>query len=312
MGKWMRWMALGLGLGWTLQAAAELVFFENDDFNGRSFVVNQPADDFVNFGFNDRASSVRVRNGTWQVCSDANFRGQCATLTPGDYRSLAAFGLNDRISSARPVGGPVPEPAPGPRGRITLFDFANFDGRGETVEADVYDLSSRRYNDRAHSAIVDAGTWQVCEHADFRGLCMTLPPGRYADLGALDGKVSSARLLGIAPPTTPPPPVGRPGPERGGARAILFGQRGFQGRSLVLEDPVVRNFEDFGFNDRASSLRVERGYWMFCSDANFEGECRTFGPGDYASLPPELQNRVSSARRISNRYPYREEPNWRQ
>ena len=37
----------------------------------------------------------------------------------------------------------------------------------------------------------------------------------------------------------------------------------------------------------------------------------TFGPGDYGTLPPELQNRVSSARRISNRYPYREEPNWR-
>lgn len=304
-------MMLALGLGWSVHAVAQLVFFENDDFNGRSFVVTQPANDFFNFGFNDRASSVRVRGGTWQVCSDANFRGQCATLTPGDYRSLAEFGLNDRISSARPIGGPGPGPAPGPAGRITLYDFANFDGRGETLDVDVNDLSTRRYNDRARSAIVDGGTWQVCEHADFRGMCMTLGPGRYNDLGALDGKVSSARLLGIAPPAPPAPPVGRPGPDRGG-RAILFGQRGFQGRSLVLDGPVVRNLEAFGFNDRASSLRVESGYWLFCSDANFEGECRTFGPGDYASLPPELQDRISSARRISNRYPYREEPNWRQ
>ena len=36
-------------------------------------------------------------------------------------------------------------------------------------------------------------------------------------------------------------------------------------------------------------MRVERGYWMFCSDANSCGECRTFGPGDYPSLLVVLQ-----------------------
>ena len=25
------------------------------------------------------------------------------------------------------------------------------------------------------------------------------------------------------------------------------------------------------------SLRVERGYWIFCSEPQFRGECRTFG-----------------------------------
>jgi hypothetical protein len=64
-----------------------------------------------------------------------------------------------------------------------------------------------------------------------------------------------------------------------------------------------------GFNDRASSLRVESGYWIFCSDAEFRGECRTFGPGDYATLPG-LNNVISSGRRISNDYPYSERPDW--
>ena len=45
------------------------------------------------------------------------------------------------------------------------------------------------------------------------------------------------------------------------------------------------NLNTTGFNDRASSLRVQSGYWIFCSDSEFRGECRTFGPGDYASLP---------------------------
>jgi hypothetical protein len=72
----------------------------------------------------------------------------------------------------------------------------------------------------------------------------------------------------------------------------------------------VRSLDDSGFNDRASSLRIERGYWMFCSDANFAGECRTFGPGDYPTLPQGLSNRISSGRKVNNEYPYNQSPNW--
>jgi hypothetical protein len=80
------------------------------------------------------------------------------------------------------------------------------------------------------------------------------------------------------------------------------------GRSYALND-AMRDLGTSGFNDRASSLRVESGYWIFCSDAEFRGECRTFGPGDYASLPG-LNNVISSGRRISNAYPYGDQPNW--
>ena len=36
----------------------------------------------------------------------------------------------------------------------------------------------------------------------------------------------------------------------------------------------------------------------------------TFGPGDYPELPGDLQKRISSGRRISNDYPYRQNPTW--
>ena len=49
---------------------------------------------------------------------------------------------------------------------------------------------------------------------------------------------------------------------------------------------------------------------MFCSEPNYDGECRTFAPGDYATLPPGLDNRISSGRRISSDYPYNQPPNW--
>jgi hypothetical protein len=82
------------------------------------------------------------------------------------------------------------------------------------------------------------------------------------------------------------------------------------GRSFVIGNQFVANLDGTGFNDRASSLRVEGGYFVFCTDANFGGECRTFGPGDYPTLPRGLENRISSGRRINESYPYNAAPNW--
>src|SRR5438309_1153018 len=93
------------------------------------------------------------------------------------------------------------------------------------------------------------------------------------------------------------------------AELTLYEGENFQGRSLTLRNDM-RDLDRTNFNDRASSLRVERGYWIFCSDANFEGDCRTFGPGDYPNLPGDLNRRISSGRVISERYPYSAPPAW--
>ena len=77
-----------------------------------------------------------------------------------------------------------------------------------------------------------------------------------------------------------------------GARAILYERPNLSGRSFVVDSDVAANLATMGFNDRASSLRVERGHWVLCSRSEFRGECRTFGPGDYAHLPRELDKHV--------------------
>lgn len=99
-------------------------------------------------------------------------------------------------------------------------------------------------------------------------------------------------------------------PHDRGVGAILYSNSDFRGDHYVVEGNYLRDLANTGFNDRAQSLRVERGYWIFCSDAEFHGECRTFGPGDYRHLPRALDNRISSGRRISERYPYKGQPNW--
>jgi hypothetical protein len=89
----------------------------------------------------------------------------------------------------------------------------------------------------------------------------------------------------------------------------LFENDNFGGRRFDATGSIS-NLGDTSFNDRASSLRVERVCWIFCSDANFRGECRTFGPGDCPTLPSGLNNRISSGRRISNDFPYNANPGW--
>jgi uncharacterized protein YcfJ len=96
------------GLAVTTQATAQIVFYENDDFGGRSFTTDKPVGNFERFGFNDRASSVVVLREPWEVCVDARFNGRCKVLRPGRYASLRELGLDDRISSARMVSTSAP------------------------------------------------------------------------------------------------------------------------------------------------------------------------------------------------------------
>jgi len=83
------------------QAAAQVTFYEHPNFQGQSFTTEQSIGNLERYGFNNRASSARVRSNTWQVCDGAGFSGQCAVLRPGEYTSLGAMGLNDSVSSVR-------------------------------------------------------------------------------------------------------------------------------------------------------------------------------------------------------------------
>ena len=68
------------------------------------------------------------------------------------------------------------------------------------------------------------------------------------------------------------------------AQATFFEQEGFRGRSFTTESQI-NNFERYGFNDRASSVVVERGRWEACEDANFRGRCVLLRRGSYKPLP---------------------------
>ena len=91
----------GLARRWR-RAAARVVLYEGNGFNGRTFDVNGTVVNLDGTGFNDRAQSMVVYEGTWQLCDDANFGGYCQSFGPGRYSNLGP--LSGQLSSLRPVG----------------------------------------------------------------------------------------------------------------------------------------------------------------------------------------------------------------
>jgi Beta/Gamma crystallin len=190
---------------------------------------------------------------------------------------------------------------------ITFYQDDNYRGRQFTADRPVPNFARDGFNDRVHSAVVHEGRWEICVDADFAGSCGVLAPGAYPNLGAYAGRISSVRPVDGRYSGNP----GNRNDDRGrgrDARATLYEGLNLTGRSYSLNESMP-NLGTTGFNDRASSLRVESGYWIFCSDSEFRGECRTFGPGEYASLP-NMNNVISSGRRIANVYPYQDKPDW--
>lgn len=116
----LKYMVALAAVAFATQAAAQVTFYENEDFSGRSFTTQRAVENFQRYGFNDRASSVVVLSDRWEACSEVGYGGRCVVLRPGSYPSLSALGMDDRVSSVREVThqAQVDEsryaPAPGP------------------------------------------------------------------------------------------------------------------------------------------------------------------------------------------------------
>lgn len=212
-------------------SAGELQLFSREGFRGEQVVLQGGANDFREFGFNDRASSVVVLSGTWELCEHKNFQGTCAVFERGEYPDLRRF--NNSFSSAREIerrrgwgngrderwreerreerrydrddqrwredqrpsyayggnqGGYRPD-------AVELFNDNALGGRRVAVNNDIRTLRDVGFNDNANSMIINEGTWELCEHADYQGQCRVYGPGRYNSLQDFSDRVSSLRRI---------------------------------------------------------------------------------------------------------------------
>jgi Beta/Gamma crystallin len=305
----------GVALAFAAHAqAAEITFYEYGGFVGRSLTLRGQAANFAEIGFNDRAASIVVRSGNWQVCTDANFGGTCATLTLGEYRALDGR-FDSKISSAQETSyaGQTGGYTNYRRGAVELFEGPNFSGASIMIDQDSANFARSGFNDRAASMIVHDGTWDICVAPNYQGSCRTYTRGRYADLGrGMAQRASSARIVGGY--ADAPYVIGGDGgapqlPGSGGivglggvapvqnGRIILYDADGYTGRSMAVVENIV-DLTNTSFNDQAASLLIESGTWELCTDPYFRGQCRMFGPGMMRRLEPAIYRAISSMRLV--------------
>lgn len=181
--------------------AAQVTFYEHENYGGRSFITREQVENFERFGFNDRASSAVVTGEPRVVCENARYGGRCVVLRPGSYPSMVAMGLNDRISSVRmPTAGETNQPAPSVS-QVTFYEHEGFGGRSFVSREQIDNFERVGFNDRASSAVVVGEAREVCEDARFNGRCVLLRAGNYPSLAAmgLNDRISSVRAVAPRP-----------------------------------------------------------------------------------------------------------------
>jgi len=276
-----------------------LTLYTGPNFTGQSVNIDRETYNLSRLQFNDRTRSAEVHGrGRWTICEDANFGSPCRTIS-GRIADLNSFGLANRVSSVRPeddqgggYGGNY-----GNDGTLILFSGPNFTGQSIELDREESNFLRRRFNDQAMSAIVNGGSWTVCEDTNFGTPCRQIS-GRIRNLNSigLGNLISSARpdaLYGG-------PGGGYGGPGGGGygqySAITLYAGPNFTGQSITV-DRDTYNLTGLRFNDRAMSVEVSGyGSWVLCEHANFGGRCQEFDR-DVANLNYwGLGNRVSSIR----------------
>lgn len=83
------------------RGGGDVILFTDANFGGPEVALSGNMRSLGDAGFNDRASSMIIREGRWEICEDNDFRGQCMSFGPGRYPYLDR--MNDRMSSIRRV-----------------------------------------------------------------------------------------------------------------------------------------------------------------------------------------------------------------
>ena len=184
--------------------AAEITIYKQPNFSGAGITLRDTRNNLSGSGFQDQASSAVISSGRWQLCSQPDFKGDCMTLTPGEYASLDPS-LFHRVESMRVLD----QYAQNERGYyghergehryrhadIELFPATAYRGGSIRLDHDRDALGDDRYGVGVSSLVVNEGTWQLCTRPGFRGDCDVYEPGSYPDVGRMS-RVASARRVG--------------------------------------------------------------------------------------------------------------------
>lgn len=276
--------------------------FADINFRGTTATFIRDTPDLQASGMAKTVSSLQVAAGeAWQVCTEANFRGRCDTVTE-DVSDLRRGLWNDAIASVRRLragrgsgsgfGPGFGRGVPAETG-LRLFADINFDGASATLIESTPNLDAQHMRGAVSSVRVDTGeVWQVCTEADYRGRCQTIT-GDVSDLRRgnwNDVIVSARRIRG--------PSIGVSGNDRFATGLQAFADINYRGRSATFTantpDVASRNM-----GATISSLRVAPGEtWQVCTEPNYRGRCETITEDTSDLRRGDWNDVIASVRRL--------------
>ncbi|HVG98009.1 MAG TPA: beta/gamma crystallin-related protein [Chloroflexota bacterium] len=269
----------------------EAILFADLDFRGAHkhvFAAEGRLD------FADRASSVVVLAGSWQLYRDADFRQPYPpVLGPGLYANLAALGVaNDTVSALRPTAArPTATGAPF-QGQVVLHEHSGFRGAHQHVFGNAPRVD---FGDRVSSLAVLSGSWQLFRDADFRQpFTPVFGPGAYPNAsaaGVANDTVSALRPTAARPTATGTPLQGQ---------VVLFEHSAYRGVHKHIYGPEPR----LDMADRTSSIAVLAGSWRVYQDNDFnEPYSPVLGRGLYPALERPYHGKEPQAPNVTAERP---------
>jgi hypothetical protein len=90
------------------RSAGDIVLYAANEYAGASQPLDESQTDLHADALQGKATSTVIASGTWELCQDTFYRGQCVTLGPGKYPSLEELGLTHGVGSVRRAYDPAP------------------------------------------------------------------------------------------------------------------------------------------------------------------------------------------------------------
>ncbi len=244
--------------------AGQITLYEHPAFEGESLTTTIALPNLEQTAFNDVAASVVVRDGRWEACTEANFRGRCAQLVPGSYSKLDRD-LSGPVASVRQVSY-----EPGAEHIVVSPDSAPVAAAAALPVV---------INPGAAPVVINPAPAPVVINPAPAPVVVNPAPAPVV--------VSEPQQVVVAPSVVSAVPV------PAGARVTLYQHTGHLVRAVELTSNID-DLDTRNFADSADAALVSGGIWRLCDGEHGRGNCTEFSPGRYQSLGA-LDGKIRSA-----------------
>ncbi len=264
------------------QDEAALILFSGENYTGEAVNIFDPIHALPDIRFNDRARSVAVLSGAWEICEHSDFTGRCVFLRE-DVPDLRYFGLRGEISSVRPIY----EYTDAQHGLMFVRDESGYIRYADAARYGYDDY------DYGYARTSRVEVYHYGYSPAYRSYGYYDPLAGYGPYGF--GYSRGGYNTYRAYHRERPPLRGHYGARN--ADATLYVDSNGRGASLGINHGV-RDLSRYRFNDNVSSLNIRSGKWEVCEHANFRGRCEIIDASTGKLNGLRLNDNISSIRPV--------------